>query len=227
VRRAYDEELQQLHRDFFQMGRYVNEAVYKSIKAFVNHDKELAKEVILNDKHINQLEHELEQSCIEIIALQQPVTGDLRKIVTVLKASADLERMGDHAVSIAKSTIRVKGNKRNKDIETMISQAGEKVKNMGQDILEAFIEYDEHKAYEIAIRDTEIDQLSSSIKQESVDEMSRDPEIVLGATDYTLVSTYIERIGDYVTNIAEWISYFKTGEIRELNTHHSVNPEDL
>lgn len=227
MRRAYDEELQELHRDFFQMGRYVNEAIYKSIKSFVNHDRELAKEVILNDKNINQLEHELEQNCIEIIALQQPVTGDLRKIVTVLKASADLERMGDHAVSIAKSTIRVKGNKRNKEIESLISQAGEKARNMSQDILEAFIEYDEHRAYEIANRDTNVDQLSAKIKEESVEEMRKDPEIVLGATDYTLVSTYVERIGDYVTNIAEWISYFKTGEIRELNTHHNLNGEEL
>jgi len=105
MRRAYDEELEKLHRQFFQMGNRVNEAIYKSIKAFANHDKELAKQVIDEDIKINEMEHQLEHDCIELIALQQPVTADLRKIITVMKACADLERMGDHAVSISKSTL--------------------------------------------------------------------------------------------------------------------------
>lgn len=220
MRRAYDEELARLHRNFSQMGNMVNEAIYKSIKAFVNHDKELAKQVIEEDAKINQLEHDLEQECVELIALQQPVTADLRKIITVMKASADLERMGDHAVSISKSTIRVKGNKREEYIEQKISQAGEKIKQMGQDILDAFIAYDYEKAKEVALRDKAIDQLTDEIKRDCINEMKQDPELVLGATDYLMASTYIERIGDYVTNISEWIVYFRTGEIQELNTHH-------
>lgn len=223
MRRAYDEEIALLHRNFFQMGRMVNEAIYKSIKAFIKHDKELAKQVIEQDAKINQLEHDLEQDCIELIALQQPVTADLRKIITIMKASADLERMGDHAVSISKSTIRVKGNKRIYEIEAKISQAGEKIKQMGQDILDAYIDYDAKKAVEVANRDEAIDQLTDEIKRDCIEEMKKDPELVLGATDYMLVSTYIERIGDYVTNISEWIVYFQTGEIQELNTHHNFD----
>lgn len=220
MRRAYDEELTRLHRQFFQMGNRVNEAIYKSIKAFVNHDKELAKQVIDEDIKINELEHQLELDCVELIALQQPVTADLRKIITVMKASADLERMGDHAVSISKSTIRVKGNKRNKEIEHKISLAGEKIKNMGQDIVDAYIKYDITEAQRIALRDEEIDVLANEIKEASIDEMRKDSDLVLGATDYILVSTYIERMGDYITNISEWILYFETGKIQELNTHH-------
>ena len=84
------------------MGMMVNEAIYKSVKAFINHDKALAREVIHEDKHINEREVDLEKRSFELIALQQPVTTDLRVIVTgVMKASSDLERMGDHAVSIA------------------------------------------------------------------------------------------------------------------------------
>lgn len=225
MRRAYDEELEQLHRKFYQMGCKVNEAIYKSIKAFVNHDKELAKGVIEEDKEINQFEHDLEQACIELIALQQPVTTDLRKIITVMKASADLERMGDHAVSISKSTIRVKGNKRNSMIEGMISDAGEKIKKMGEEVITAYIEYDTEKAVEIANYDYLVDSLTHDIKEACISEMKKDPELVLGATDYMMASTYIERIGDYITNISEWIVYFQTGEIQELNTHHSY--EDL
>ena len=223
MRRAYDEELEKLHRQFFQMGNRVNEAIYKSIKAFANHDKELAKQVIDEDIKINEMEHQLEHDCIELIALQQPVTADLRKIITVMKACADLERMGDHAVSISKSTIRVKGNKRNATIENKISLAGEKIKVMGQEIIDAYIKYDTHKAREIAHKDEAIDTLADEIKKASIDEMRQDPDLVLGATDYILVSTYIERMGDYITNISEWILYFKTGEIQELNTHHNYS----
>ncbi|WP_208560592.1 phosphate signaling complex protein PhoU [Marinilactibacillus kalidii] len=223
MRRAYDEELEQLHRKFYQMGCMVNEAIYKSIKAFVKHDKELATGVIEEDKHINQMELDLEQSCIELIALQQPVTTDLRKIITVMKASADLERMGDHAVSISKSTIRVKGMKRNSAIESMISDAGEKIKKMGEDVLTAYIEYDTERAVEIAKYDYLVDSLAHDIKEACISEMKKDPELVLGATDYMMASTYIERIGDYITNISEWIVYFETGEIQELNTHHKYD----
>lgn len=221
MRRMYEEELSKLHSQFFQMGNRVNEAIYKSIKAFINHDKELAKLVIEEDKKINELEHQLEQDCIELIALQQPVTADLRKIITVMKASADLERMGDHAVSISKSTIRVKGNKRNKEIEDKISLAGEKIKVMGQEIIDAYIQYDSKKALLVAEKDEAIDYLADEIKKASIDQMKRDPDLVLGATDYILVSTYIERMGDYITNISEWILYFETGVIQELNTHHN------
>lgn len=220
MRRAYEKELKELHRTFSQLGKLVNEAIYKSIKAFTTHDKELAKEVIDNDENINNIEVELERKCIEIIALQQPVTADLRRIISFLKASADLERMGDHAVSIAKSTIRVKGSKRSTELEGLIAQGGEKIKAMGQDILEAFIDFDAEKALAVAQRDDEIDELTNELKRRSIKRMMDDPEIVYGATDYTLVGGSLERIGDYVTNIAEWIIYYETGEIKELNISH-------
>ncbi|WP_027108871.1 phosphate signaling complex protein PhoU [Lacticigenium naphthae] len=223
MRRAYEEELNRLHASFFRMGRAVNEAIHQSVKAFVNHDKELAKKVIEQDKEINEMEHELEQACIELIALQQPVTTDLRKIITVMKASADLERMGDHAVSISKSTIRVKGSKRIYEIEAMISEAGDRVEKMVQEVLDAFVDSDDEKAIRVANEDLEIDELTRDIHRISIEEMKKDPDIVLGATDYMLASTYVERIGDYVTNISEWILYLNSGKIQELNTHHNID----
>ena len=110
MRRLFEDELNDLHVRFSEMGMMVNEAIYKSVKAFINHDKQLAREVIADDHKINERETDLERKSFELIALQQPVSTDLRVIVTIMKASSDLERMGDHAVSIAKSTIRVKGN---------------------------------------------------------------------------------------------------------------------
>ncbi|WP_028274225.1 phosphate signaling complex protein PhoU [Atopococcus tabaci] len=225
MRRAFEEELDQLHVRFFQMGRRVNEAINKSVKGFVNHDKEAAKQVIEEDAVINQFEHDLEHECIELIALQQPVTTDLRRIVIVMKAIADLERMGDHAVSISKSTIRVKGTKRNEEIEQSISDMADIVMQMMRDVLDAFVVDDAEKAVAVAQQDIKVDRMRKEIYQRCIEDMKKDPDLVLGATDYMLTSTYVERIGDYITNICEWIVYLDTGEIQELNTHHHVDDE--
>ncbi len=132
LRTQFEEELLNLHNQFYEMGMLVSSAIHKSVRAYVKHDKEIAQEVIENDEAINNMEVRLEKKSFEMIALQQPVTTDLRMIITVMKASSDLERMGDHAVSIAKSTIRVKGETRIAEIEKEISDMSDYVKNGGQ-----------------------------------------------------------------------------------------------
>lgn len=218
MRQNFEEELNDLHVHFSEMGMMVSEAVYKSVKAFINHDKELAHNVIENDVAINNREAELEKKCFELIALQQPVTSDLRKIITVMKACADLERMGDHAVSISKSTIRVKGNKRDPKIEAEIADLSEIVKKRVEEVLEAYLQYDVTKAREIAQKDDLIDEAAHSITEKAIEDMKRSSDLVIGAADYILVASYLERIGDYVTNICEWIVYHETGKVVELNT---------
>lgn len=153
MRRLFVDELNDLHVRFSEMGMMVNEAIYKSVKAFINHDKALAREVIHEDKHINEREVDLEKRSFELIALQQPVTTDLRVIVTVMKASSDLERMGDHAVSIAKSTIRVKGETRVPQIEEDIAGMAEAVKEMVEQVLDAYVKEDSARARKIALED--------------------------------------------------------------------------
>ncbi|MFD1672511.1 phosphate signaling complex protein PhoU [Agrilactobacillus yilanensis] len=219
MRQIFEDELNELHVRFSEMGMMVNEAIYKSVRAFIDHDKNLAREVIESDKQINKREVDLEQRSFEMIALQQPVTSDLRMIVTVMKASSDLERMGDHAVSIGKSTIRVKGNRRVPAIEKDIADMAEVVKKMGEAILDAYVKEDETRALEIANIDREIDRYSDKIYKACVQETQHDPSTVVGNMDYLLVASYLERIGDYVTNICEWIVYLKTGKIVELNTN--------
>lgn len=218
MRQNFEEELNDLHVHFSEMGMMVSEAVYKSVKAFINHDKELAHNVIENDVAINNREAELEKKCFELIALQQPVTSDLRKIITVMKACADLERMGDHAVSISKSTIRVKGNKRDPKIEAEIADLSEIVKKRVEEVLEAYLQYDVRKARGIAQKDDQIDEAAHSITEKAIEDMKRSSDLVIGAADYILVASYLERIGDYVTNICEWIVYHETGKVVELNT---------
>ncbi|MFI3805736.1 phosphate signaling complex protein PhoU [Vagococcus fluvialis] len=217
LRSQFEEDLTKLHDKFDKMGQYVNTAINKSVKAFIDHDKSLAKEVIAEDDRINAKEQDLEKKCFEMIALQQPVTLDLRKIVTIMKASSDLERMGDHAVSIAKSTIRVKGNKRVLEIENEISEMATHVMAMVSEVLVAYVNTDSQKAIEIAMSDKVTNQYFKSIYRHSIEAMQENPETVIVGADYLQVAGYLERIGDYVTNICEWIVYLTTGKIEELD----------
>jgi phosphate transport system protein len=217
MRTVFDERLAEIHRDLSQLGRMVNEAIYKSVKALVNHDAELAQEVITGDLKINDKENEIDRKCYEIIALQQPNTTDLRRVLAVMRASSDLERMGDHAQSVSKVTINVKGNKRDSHLEDIISEMGEKISAMCTDIIDAFVEFDVKKARATADRDSEIDELYHKLRFSALELMKEDPESVLAAADYSFVGMHLERIGDYTTNIGEWIVYLDTGEIVDLD----------
>ncbi|MBA3927308.1 phosphate signaling complex protein PhoU [Listeria rustica] len=216
VRKIFNEQLNELHQHLLEMGMLVNEAIYKAVKSLVNRDHELAENVIASDRSINNMELALEQRSFELIALQQPVGIDLRKIVTVLKASSDLERIGDHAVSIAKTTILVGRTKVVKPIPE-IQEMGDIVKIMVHDVLKAYLAEDEEAAREIATRDNEVDKLQRVIYTKCIHFMQEDPDHLEEISYLLLVAQYLERIGDYVTNVCEWIVYLKSGEIEELN----------
>lgn len=219
LRTQFEEELLNLHNQFYEMGMMVSSAVHKSVKAYINHDKKLAQEVIDRDIEINDMEVKLEKKSFEMIALQQPVTTDLRMIITVMKASSDLERMADHAVSIAKSTIRLKGETRIPEIEKEISDMSDYVKKMVDNVLIAYVKTDQKDARMIAQMDDRTNEYFDSIYKHAVEAMKANPETVISGTDYLHVSQYLERIGDYVTNICEWIVYLATGKITELNSN--------
>ncbi|WDF81983.1 phosphate signaling complex protein PhoU [Lacticaseibacillus pabuli] len=218
MRQEFSQELDNLHKSFSELGMMVNEAIYKSVKAFVKHDKQIAHEVIDNDYKINDAQVALEKHCFELIALQQPVTSDLRAVVTAMKASSDLERMGDHAVSISKSTIRVKGNERVPEIEDTLAQMADAVKKMSDEALEAYVHSDPASARRISEADHQINDFERKVYRLCIENMQKDPDTVVGAMDYQLVASYLERIGDYVTNICEWVVYLATGKLVELNS---------
>ena len=221
LRTQFEEELLNLHNQFYEMGMMVSSAVHKSVRAYIKHDKILAQEVIENDITINNMETRLEKKSFEMIALQQPVTTDLRMIITVMKASSDLERMADHAVSVAKSTIRVKGQTRIPEIEKEISDMSDYVKKMVDNVLVAYVKTDEKDARTIANMDQRVNDYFNRIYNATIKNMQENPETVISGTDYLNVASYLERIGDYVTNICEWIVYLATGKITELNTNHN------
>ncbi|HEQ1001397.1 phosphate signaling complex protein PhoU [Streptococcus pyogenes] len=216
LRTKFEEELDKLHNQFYSMGTEVLAQINKTVRAFVSHDRELAKEVIEEDDTINNFETKLEKKSLEIIALQQPVSNDLRMVITVLKASSDIERMGDHAASIAKATIRMKGEERIPVVEEQINLMGKAVKQMVEEALNAYINADDIKAYEIAASDEIIDQYFRNIQTLAVEEIRKSPDAVFAGKEYFQVLMYLERIGDYARNICEWIVYLKTGKIIEL-----------
>jgi phosphate transport system protein len=221
LRTQFEEELLNLHNQFYEMGMLVSSAIHKSVRAYVRHDKAIAQEVIENDLAINNMEVRLEKKSFEMIALQQPVTTDLRMIITVMKASSDLERMGDHAVSIAKSTIRVKGETRIAEIEKEISDMSDYVKKMVDNVLVAYVKTDQEDARMIAQMDDRVNEYYKDIYYKTIESMKENPDTVVSGTDYLSVAQYLERIGDYVTNICEWIVYLATGKISELNTNRT------
>lgn len=216
TRHMFEEQLDVLHRKLMSMGTLVEEAIHKSIKSLVERDLQLAEQVIASDHLINELEQEIEMGCFRMIALQQPVGGDLRRLGTMLKLVTDLERMGDHAVSIAKTTRRLMAEPYVKPLIDIPLMA-DHVKAMVRDSLNAYIGLDKQEAEEIALRDDIVDKLFSTIFRDLIDVMTKNSQSISQGTHLLLVAQYLERIADHVTNICEWIIYMSTGKLTDLN----------
>ena len=216
LRVQFEEDLEKLHNQFYAMGNEVLSQINRTVRAFVTHDRELARQVIEDDAEINDYEVKLEKKSLEIIALQQPVSQDLRTVITVLKASSDLERMGDHAVSIAKATVRMKGEVRIESVEDAISKMGRDVKNFVEETLNVYLNGNVDQAYAVAAMDEKINQYFDDIRDLATEEIKQNPELIVTGRDYFQVISYLERIGDYAKNICEWVVYFETGKIIEL-----------
>ncbi|HFU4089482.1 TPA: phosphate signaling complex protein PhoU [Streptococcus suis] len=217
LRAQFEVELGKLHNQFYAMGNEVLGQINNTVRAFTTHDRELAKEVIEADKKINEFEVKLEKKSLEIIALQQPVSTDLRRVITVLKATSDIERMGDHAVSIAKAAIRMKGEVRIPIVEEEIKNMGKEVRRLVESSLDLYLNSgDIETAYEIAASDEIINEYYSKIQELTTEEIKKNPDSLIAGRDYFQVITYLERIGDYAKNICEWVVYLRTGDITEL-----------
>ena len=217
LRAQFEVELGKLHNQFYAMGNEVLGQINNTVRAFTTHDRELAKEVIEADKKINEFEVKLEKKSLEIIALQQPVSTDLRRVITVLKATSDLERMGDHAVSIAKAAIRMKGEVRIPIVEEEIKKMGKEARRLVESSLDLYLNSgDIETAYEIAASDEIINEYYSKIQELTTEEIKKNPDALIAGRDYFQVITYLERIGDYTKNICEWVVYLRTGDISEL-----------
>ena len=144
------------------------------------------------------------------------MSQDLRTVITVLKASSDLERMGDHAVSIAKAAVRMKREVSIESVEDAISKMGRDVKNFVEETLNVYLNGNVDQAYAVAALDEKINEYFDDIRDLATEEIKQNPELIVTGRDYFQVISYLERIGDYAKNICEWVVYFETGKIVEL-----------
>ena len=216
LRSQFEEDLETLHNQFYAMGQEVLSQINRTVRAFVTHDRDLAKEVIEDDAEVNEYEVKLEKKSFEMIALQQPVSQDLRTVLTVLKAVSDVERMGDHAVAIAQATIRMKGEERIPAVEEEIKKMGREVKSVVEAALDLYLNGSVDDAYRVASMDEQINHYFETIRDLATEEIKKNPEAIVTGRDYFQVISYLERIGDYAKNICEWVVYFETGKIVEL-----------
>ena len=217
MRTVLDNQLDELHRKLLEQGILVTRAIEKSIQAFNENDKELGKRVMEEDKRINNVQHEIDQQSQQLIAMQQPNARDLRRIIAVIRASSNLERMGDHAKNVAEVLRFVNTEERNSSLELVINQMSDMVLKMTKNMIDAFVEFNVTRAIEIAARDREVDKLYDELRFAAVEEMQINPVHVDTASQYSFIGMDLERIGDYVKNIAEELVYLDTGNIIDLN----------
>jgi phosphate transport system protein len=216
ARSFFDKELAEVYNMLKEMGYMVEEAIDNSIKSLANQDTELAEKVIANDDLIDDMELNIEERCIKLIATQQPLAGDLREIFTTLKIITDMERMADYAVDIAKVTLRLAGQEYIKPLID-IPRMADLVREMVRDCLKAYINKDLDMANSISKKDDEIDGLYKQIFRELLVYMMENPKTISQATQFLLVSRFLERIGDHTTNVCEWVIYMITGQRKDLN----------
>ncbi|QSO46258.1 phosphate signaling complex protein PhoU [Alicyclobacillus mengziensis] len=215
-RQNFDIALRELKLKLLKMGGDVQEAIRKAILALQNLDPELAQNVVDGDKAINREEHDIEDLCIRLIATQQPVATDLRKIVSGLQISTDLERMGDNAVDIAKSVIRLKGQKLVKPLVDIPRMAAI-IDEMISDALNAYVESSLDLARKLAEEDDEVDHTYRKMVEELFRVTMDNPSAAEQAMSLAFIGRHLERIGDHATNIGEDVIYIISGERSDLN----------
>ena len=206
------EKLASIRDLLLRMAALVEEAIRESVRSLVERDSELARKIIRNDHKINAIDVEIDEECIRLIALIQPMASDLRFITTAMKITTDLERIGDYAVNIAERAIELNEEPVLKPYID-IPRMSEIAQGMIRDAIGAFIEEDEKLARDVIARDDEVDELNAAVFEELVAIMTRDPGTVSRAVKITYISKYLERIADHSTNVAEMVVYLVKGKI--------------
>jgi len=205
-------ELGQLEKQLLTLTAVVEESVQKAIKALAGHDRELAQKGIDYDAQINRLEVDLEEECLKVLALHQPVASDLRMIVAVLKINNDLERIADQAVNICERALAVSESP-HAVCPLELDRMAEKVIDMLEKALDALVNTDPQLARTVLELDEEVDTIHSQNYQAFKDYVRQNPETVDSVLNYLTVSRHLERVADLATNIAEDVIYLNEGEI--------------
>lgn len=210
MRTILDNKLTKIQDLLLKMSATVEDIVEKSTKSLANQDLVLAAEVIEMDNEIDDIEEQIEKMCINVIATQNPLGSDLRKLSAILKIITDLERIGDHSVNIAEVTLEIGDEKLIKPLVDIPLMA-EISKNMIRKSLDAYVNENVELAIEAAKMDDKVDDLYSGIYKELLEMYSQDLSIMKQLTQLLFVGRYLERIADHATNICERVIYMVTG----------------
>jgi phosphate transport system protein len=221
--REYEQELRRLREQLLLMGAKVEEMIRGSIRALTERDTTLAEQMIAFDKKINQLELEIDELCMQILARRQPVASDLRFITMALKLVTDLERIGDLGVNISERVVELNAEPPLKPYVDMPNMARE-VQEMLHEALDAFVAADADRAQRVIVRDRNIDAYYTQIFRELLTYMMEDPRNIFRASRLQSIAKYLERIGDHVTNLGEMVVFMVKGkDIRHGGRQDSGN----
>jgi len=207
---AYDDELARLNQIIVEMGGLAESQLAAAIDAVARRDSELAARVIEGDDKVDQLEREMDNLAIRILALRQPMARDLREIVVALKMSSDLERIGDYATNVAKRSIALAQSPPIQPVHALPRMAALALR-LVKDVIDAYVERDADKALAVWVGDEELDEMYADLFRVFLTYMMEDPRNIGSCTHLLFMAKNIERIGDHATNIAENVYYLVHG----------------
>jgi len=217
VREHFERDLRGLTLSVMELGSHVEEALRRALAALSDQDVPQAERILAEDVKINKLQLEIEDRCVGLIAREQPVARDLREIMTTVKVASNLERIGDLAVHLAKATKRLAGKPYIGSFQDICKMAEIGI-GMVHDAVDAFAGQDGAKAREVARRDDQIDSIHDALIQELLASMHKDEQQIEMSTSLLFVSRFLERLGDHVVNICEWVVYGAEGSHVDLNS---------
>ncbi|HHO67549.1 MAG TPA: phosphate signaling complex protein PhoU [Gammaproteobacteria bacterium] len=212
ISRQYNEELEDIRTRVLAMGGLVEQQLKDAVQSLVEHDTELAAQVVQKDHEVNAMEVAIDEECTTILARRQPAASDLRLIVAVIKTITDLERIGDEAERIARMASRLSEDGRSVKLVTRIGEMGRHVREMVRGALDAFAHLDTDKAVEIWNRDRRVDEEYESLMRELMTFMMEDPRTIPSILETVFSIRALERIGDRATNICEYVIYLVKGK---------------
>lgn len=215
--RHFHEELEALKQILLAMGGLVEDQMRRAMQALIDRDDAVARDVIEGDRRVNAYDVEVDEQCVELLALHQPTAGDLRFITTAMKIVTDLERIGDQAVNIAQRVIELNREPQLKPYIDLPRMA-ERAQAMVKESLDAFVDRDTALARRVCAEDAEVDALKEQVFRELLTFMMEDARTIPRAIRLILVSRCLERVADHATNIAEMVIYLVDGKL----VRHSV-----
>lgn len=212
IQSAFDRDLEGIQANIMKMGGLVEAAIRVGAQSLVSRDEELADEVRKGDRAIDDLEELINEEAARVIALRAPTAIDLRLVLSVMKISANLERIGDYAKNMAKRTTVLVQLRPVDENTTALKRMAREVELMLKDALDAYVQRDEELALDIIERDRDVDQMYNALFREYLTFMMEDPRSISACMHLHFIAKNIERMGDHVTSIAEQVVYLVTGE---------------